>query len=80
MWRSRCSPEGRIACNPDHHDFPALLAEAMDMLEACGLEPKKAAIRLCCSPSQLIKLVKDHPPALEELNRRRAERGDHPLK
>ena len=80
LWRSRCSPQGRIACNPEHHDYPALLAEAMDLVDACGLDVKKAAARLCCSPSQLIKLIKDHPPGLEELNRSRAERGLHPLK
>jgi RF-1 domain len=80
LWRTRCTAEGRISCNPEHHDFPALLAEAMDMLDACGLDVKKGAVRLCCSPSQLVKLLKDHPPALEELNRRRAERGLRPLK
>lgn len=80
LWRSRCSAEGRIACNPAHHDFPALLAEAMDMIAACGLDAKKAAVRLCCSASQLVKLLKDHPPALEELNRQRAERDLHPVK
>jgi hypothetical protein len=80
LWRSRCSAGGRIACNRDHHDFPALLAEGMDMVVACGLDPKKAAIRLCCSGSQLVKLFKDHPPALEELNRLRALQELHPLK
>jgi len=30
--------------------------------------------------SQLIKLVKDHPPALAELNLRRGERGLHAVK
>jgi hypothetical protein len=80
LWRSRCSAQGRILCNPEHPDFPALLAEAMDVAAACGLDAKKAAARLCCSSSQLIKLLKDHPPALEELNRLRAERDLHPLK
>jgi len=80
LWRSRCSPDGRIACNPDHRDFPALLAEAMDMIAACGLDMKRASLRLCCSVSQLTKLLKDHPPALEEVNRQRRERGLHPLK
>jgi hypothetical protein len=52
----------------------------MDVVEACGLDVKKAAARLCCSPSQLLKLIKDHPPALQELNRGRAARRLHPLK
>jgi hypothetical protein len=80
LWRSRCSPDGRLACNPRHADFPALLAEALDVIAACHLDPRKAALRLCCSPSQLVKLVKDHPPALEWLNRERDARKLHPLR
>lgn len=79
LWRSRCRA-GRIACNPEHRDYAALLAEALDMLAACGLEPRTAALRLECTPTQLIRLVKDHPPALEWLNRARAECGLHVLK
>src|SRR5580698_10521841 len=30
LWRSRCT-SGRIAVNPEHADFPALLAEALDV-------------------------------------------------
>jgi hypothetical protein len=80
LWRSRCTPQGRIVCNYDHADFPVLLAEALDMFAACSLDPKKAAIRLCCSSSQLIKLLKDHPAALDEVNRLRTAKDLHPLK
>lgn len=80
LWRSRCTPDGRIVCNPAHRDYPSLLAEALDVLAAAGWDPRKAALRLCCSPSQLVKLVKEHPPALEALNRERAERRLHPLR
>ena len=45
--------------NPHHDDFPALLAEALDVLHASGNDPKAAALALGCSPSQLIKLLKD---------------------
>lgn len=79
LWRSRVRG-GRIACNPAHHDYPAMLAEALDVIEASGLDPRKAAIRLECTPSQLIKLVKDHPPAMEWWNARRTERGMHPFR
>lgn len=78
LWRSRCRG-GRVACNPSHDDFPALLAEALDMLEACRHDPKRAALRLDCTPSQLVKLVKDHPPAFAWWNARRAERGLPPM-
>ncbi len=79
LWRSRCSAEGRVACNTEHHDYPALLAEALDMVHACGLDVKKAAARLLCSASQLIKLIQQHPAAIEDLNRQRAKAGEHPL-
>jgi len=79
LWRSRCRG-GRIACNPKHKDYPAMLAEALDMIDACGLEPKKAALRLECTASQLIKLVKDHPPAFAAWNKERTARGMHTLK
>ena len=78
LWRSRCRG-GKIACNPKHRDYPALLAEAMDVVWVCGFDPKPASARLGCTASQLIKLVKEHPPAFGKWNGARAERGDHTL-
>ena len=80
LWKSRVSDGGRISCNPSHRDYPALLAEALDMIEACLLDTHKAAVRLECSHSQLIKFLKDHPPALEHVNKLREARGLHGLK
>lgn len=80
LWQRRCDRAGRVACNPEHQDYPALLAEAVDMLWACGLEPSKAALRLCCTASQLIKLVKDHPAAMVAVNEARARAGTHALR
>ncbi|MFI4897387.1 MAG: peptide chain release factor family protein [Phycisphaerales bacterium JB059] len=79
LWRSRVRG-GRIACNPGHADYPAMLAEAMDLLWACGHDPKPAAVRLGCSPSQLLKRVQAHPPALDALNRAREARGERALR
>jgi|SRR5262245_594289 len=79
LWRSRCGSEGQIACNPQHHDYPSLLAEALDMAWVCGLDVKKAAVRLCCTASQFVKLLKDHPPALVCLNEARAAAGLYTL-
>src|ERR1043165_7012872 len=42
LWKSRVSDGGRISCNPSHRDYPALLAEALDMIEACLLDTHKA--------------------------------------
>ena len=79
LWRSRCRG-GKISCNPEHWDYAAMLAEAMDMLAACRWEPSRAALRLECTPSQLVKLLKDHPPALSRFNAERMGKGKHTLK
>ncbi len=79
LWRSRCR-EGRISCNPAHADFPSLLAEALDVLADAGGEPARAAAILACTPTQLVRLLGDHPPALAALNAARAARGLHPFR
>ncbi|GIW73523.1 MAG: hypothetical protein KatS3mg103_0045 [Phycisphaerales bacterium] len=61
LWRSRTA-QGRIAVNPAHRDFPALLAEALDVLFAARLDVRRAATRLGVSPTQLVRLVAKHPP------------------
>lgn len=78
LWLRR-TPRGRIVCALDHWDFPSMLAEALDMIEACGLDPRKAALRLGVTPTQLIRLVREHPPAFESWNARRLEAGEHAL-
>lgn len=71
---------GRLVINPDHHDFPSLLAEAMDHLADCGWDLRPAAVRLGITPSQVIKLLREHPPALLKANSERARHGMHALK
>jgi hypothetical protein len=78
LWRSRCRG-GRIVINPEHADFPAILAEALDVLDALGDDPRGAAAALGCSPSQLIQLLKEEPRALAQVNARRRLAGRHPL-
>ncbi len=81
LWRSRLEKKtGRIACNPSHDDYPAMLAEALDALHACDHDAPRAAERLGCSTSQLVKLLKGEPKALPQVNRERATRGMHALK
>lgn len=79
LWKSRATGDGRIVCNPSHRDYPALLAEALDVIETVGGDPARAAIRLECTPSQLIKLVKQHHPAMAQWNHLREQHGQHPL-
>jgi hypothetical protein len=75
LGRFRGGGTGYIVINPDHHDYPALLAEAMDVIAACGWEPKQASLRLDCSASQLVKLIAAHPAAMVELNAVRGKLG-----
>ena len=79
LWLSRVKG-GRIACNPAHADFPSMLAEALDVLDVCGHDPKRAGLRLGCSTTQLVRLLKEHAPALEAVNAVRAARGEHTLR
>lgn len=72
--------EGTLEINPDHHDYPALLAEALDILAASGWDTRAASLRLNVSASQLLKLVKEHPPALTMVNRERERAGLHKFK
>ena len=76
LWRSRCRG-GRISCNESHADFPALLAEALDVLAAAGWDPPRAGAILGCTPTQLVRLLGDHPPALAALNAARDGLGLH---
>jgi hypothetical protein len=79
LWRSRAHG-GKLSVNPHHHDYPALLAEALDMLASCGWDPKKAALRLDVTTSQLLRLLRHHPPAMEQLNQARQDRRKHTIK
>ncbi len=73
LWRSRIRG-GKVKVNPNHADFPALLAEAMDELPGCGFDVAAAAKWLGVSTSQLVKFLKLEPAALEHVNRERASR------
>jgi hypothetical protein len=79
LWKSRCR-NGRIACNPTHQDYPTLLAEALDVIDAASYDSSRAALRLECTPTQLHNLIRDHLPAWTRLNKERADRGMHTLK
>lgn len=79
LWVSRCKG-GRIVCSVEHRDFASLVAEAMDVVVAAGYDVRKASLRLCCSSSQLVKLLQGHPPAMAAVNAGRVEAGMHALK
>ena len=79
LWKSRVHG-GRIAVNPQHEDFPSLLAEALDILAGNNWEPRSAAAHLGCSSSQLLKLLRLEPASLLLVNNNRQALGWHPLK
>jgi hypothetical protein len=78
LWQSRVS-NGRVRINPEHEDFPAMLAEAMDVVTSCGVELKLAAEELGCTTSQLAKLLHLEPQAWQLVNDQRRAKGLHPL-
>lgn len=78
LWRSRCRG-GRLFINPGHQDFPAMLAEALDHLAAVNADPKRAALWLGCTMSQLVRFIKDEPRAILWLNEQRQRRGLRPM-
>jgi len=79
LWQNRATG-GKIAVNPEHADFPSLLAEALDHIGAAEFEMATAAKGLAISSTQLAKLVRLAPAAFVWLNQQRANRGLHALK
>ena len=74
LWQSRCRG-GKIALNPEHADFPAILAEALDDVAARTWDVREAGTFLGCTSSQLVKLFQKEPRALLLVNRHRREAG-----
>lgn len=79
LWRSRVASR-KISISSKHTDFPTLIAEAMDFVQASEFEIAKAANRLSVSSSQLIKLLKSVPAAFSWLNQNREKIDLGPLK
>jgi RF-1 domain len=78
LWQSR-SAAGRLAINPAHADFPALLAEALDVVADADFDVSAAADWLGVSGSQLVRLLKHEPLAWVRVNDGRRDRGLRPL-
>lgn len=78
LWQTRCRQQ-KIACNERHLDFPILLAEALDAVDAKDYDVRRAAAALGCSTSQLVRFLARVPDALTLVNAHRAEKGLHRL-
>ena len=73
-WNSR-RKGSKIRVNPKHDDFPALLAEALDLLHLHEDDCRKVAALLEVTVSQLVKFLGCEPRALNAVNQRRQKKG-----
>jgi hypothetical protein len=74
LWQSRSRGE-TLSISNEHEDFPTLLAEALDHIQAFQGDVKIAADSLQVSSSQLVKMLRRDPRALGLVNAQRAQRG-----
>lgn len=74
LWTARRG-DGRITVAVGHHDYPALVAEALDQLEAVGYRTAAAAAVLGVTSSQLVGLFRRSGPAWTALNAARVAAG-----
>ncbi len=79
LWRSRLNGS-KFVVSAAHDDFPALLAEALDLLEWLDDDVPATARTLELSTSQFVRFLARDPAALADLNRRRTARGKPPLR
>ncbi len=71
---------GKIHLRGDHHNFPTILADALDVIFAERLDVRRASERLGCTPSQLVKLLQMEPRGLQLVNQQREQAGLHCLR
>lgn len=74
LWRSRLRGT-RIEVSETHDDFPQLLAESLDVHKQLDCRMPDVAAALGTTVSQLTKLWKKAPEALQLINSDRVQRG-----
>ena len=74
LWSSRCRNQ-RISCSETHEDFPTLLAEALDAVDAKEYDVRRAAAALGCSTTQLVRFIAKNSEAWTSVNAERVSRG-----
>ena len=79
LWSSRVSGT-RIDVSTEHEDFPAILSELLDALQAVAFDVAAASKHFAVTSSQLVNLLRSHPPALTLINAKRSELGLHRLR
>ncbi len=78
LWRGRVRG-GRVVVAATHADVAPLVAEALDALAFHAHDGRAAATALGVTPTQLVRLLALHAPALAAWNAARAARGLRPL-
>lgn len=78
-WQARVQSR-QLAVSADHEDYPALVAEAIDQLQAHHFDMRAAAAVLCVTATQLGKLFRRHAAAWSTLNALRVGAGLPKLK
>lgn len=78
LWQHR-SQAGRLSVSSKHSDYACLLAELLDHLQTCDYALPQSAEYFAVTGSQLIKLLRQHPPALLAVNAERQVHGMHKL-
>jgi len=78
-WRQRVRGQ-QISVRAGHEDFPALLAESLDVLHAENYVLSRAAEKLRVTASQLVKLWKVDSRALAVVNSARQAHGESVLR
>lgn len=79
LWEKRRTGRA-VPVNPRHRDYPALLAESLDLVNACEFDVAQAAGHLRVSMSQLAKLIKHDRHAMALVNEGRTQQGLRALK
>ncbi len=79
LWQTRVTG-GRISVSAQHEDFPALLAESLDVIHSQAFAIPASAELLRVTASQLVKFLKVEPAALVRVNRERQNLGQSPLR
>ena len=77
-WQQYCR-NGRIDIAEANNDWPAILAEMIGFMSISNWNISDVASILGSSSSQLVKLLKKHPPAFVLFNQERKSRGQRPL-
>jgi hypothetical protein len=79
LWQSRARGK-KLSVSSEHDDFPALLAEALDAIQAHDCDVSAAAVQLDVSTTQLVRFVQQAPDSWRVINAERQKRGLRPLR